>query len=115
MSPRRSSAPFTATGTSAMASTPVKAPVTRKLMRSERVSTAPPATTAFSPRHAVEQLLRGDAEIGEAGVGELDVDLLRPLADESTFSTLGIAEQALADEFRLPLQLAGAAPCPLRM
>ena len=35
------------TGTAAIAATPLKAPVTRRLMRSAEVSTEPPETTAF--------------------------------------------------------------------
>ena len=47
MSPRRNTRPSACTGTAAIASTPLNAPVTRRLMRSDAVSTAPPATTAF--------------------------------------------------------------------
>ena len=39
--------PLASTGTSAIASTPLKAPVMRSPMRSADVSTEPPGTTAF--------------------------------------------------------------------
>ena len=47
MSPSRKVCPFAWTGTAAIAATPEKALVTRKLIRSAEVSTEPPGTTAF--------------------------------------------------------------------
>ena len=57
------------------------------------------------PGHAVEDLLRREAERRELGVAELDEDALRALADDVDLVDVGHAQQALADVFGARLQL----------
>ena len=57
------------------------------------------------PRHAVEDLLRRDAERGELGVAEFDEDFFRPHADEIDLVDRRDAQQALADVFPELLEL----------
>ncbi len=51
------------------------------------------------PRHAVKDLLRGDAERGEFGVADLDKDFFGLRADQINLVHSGHAQQALADVF----------------
>ena len=84
--------------------------MTRRLMRSAEVSTEPPEVDGVLPGHAVEDLLRRDAERGELGVAELDEDLLRPLADDVDLVDVGDAQQPLADVLGARLELGEAQP-----
>ena len=88
-----------------MASTPEKAPVTRRLMRSAAVSTEPPGGDGVLLGDAVEDLLRREAEHRQLLVAELDEDLLRLLADEVDLVDVGNAQQPLPNVLGVGLEV----------
>ena len=105
ISPSRKVTPPASMGTSAMAASPLNAPVTRTSMRSALVSMRARGRHGILARHAVENGLGRDAERRQLAVAELDEDALLAHADDVDLGDALRAQQALAHDLRIILEL----------